>query len=431
MRVLVIIALLSMGVSAEAQKKGNPLTVQQATLAISKVMMHDVVNPPAASRFYSYSLIGAYHLVTVKNKSYKPLEQLLTNRPTLCVLATKQKYDYEVAAVYCILESGRLLLPSGFSLEEDIAAYEQALKKSGLNQETVKVSIEVAKDLAKQVVVWSRGDGYFKLSTLRRYTPLKGDQYWYPTPPAYMEAVEPNWRTIRTLFLDSAQQYKPVPATPFSKDTNSKFFEMAKEVYQLTKPMTEEHAAIAAFWDCNPFAIATSGHMMLGFKKFSPGTHWINITGIACNKVKANFDKTVFAHFMVAATLRDAFISCWDEKYRSNRVRPETFIIKNIDPKWEPLLQTPPFPEYTSGHSVISSASAEVLTYIFGDNFSFTDDSEMMFELPARNFKSFRAAAQEASVSRIYGGIHYRDAVDAGVEQGKKIGEYVVSRISN
>ena len=123
--------------------------------------------------------------------------------------------------------------------------------------------------------------------------------------------------------------------------------------------------------------------------------------------------------------MMDAFISCWDEKYKSNRIRPETYIVRNIDSKWQPLLQTPPFPEYTSGHSVISTTASLVLTYLLGDHFKFTDNSEEMFDLPARSFTSFRQAAAEAAVSRIYGGIHFRDAVDAGVEQGKRIGEFV------
>jgi len=127
----------------------------------------------------------------------------------------------------------------------------------------------------------------------------------------------------------------------------------------------------------------------------------------------------------------DAFISCWDEKYRSNRIRPETYINKYIDINWLPILQTPPFPEYTSGHSVISTASAEVLSYMLGDKFSYTDNTEDMFEIPARTFQSFRQAADEAAISRLYGGIHYRDAIVNGQQQGKTVGEKIVEKIKN
>jgi hypothetical protein len=127
----------------------------------------------------------------------------------------------------------------------------------------------------------------------------------------------------------------------------------------------------------------------------------------------------------------DAFISCWDEKYRSNRIRPETYINRYIDITWQPILQTPPFPEYTSGHSVISTASAEVLTYLLGDNFSFTDNSEEMFELTPRIFTSFRKAAEEAAVSRLYGGIHFRDAIEQGQMEGKAIGKFIRDKLNS
>ena len=130
-----------------------------------------------------------------------------------------------------------------------------------------------------------------------------------------------------------------------------------------------------------------------------------------------------------AFTIMDAFIACWDEKYKSNRIRPETYINRHLDKKWTPLLQTPPFPEYTSGHAVISNASAEVLTYLLGDNFAYTDDSEVIFEIPPRAFPSFRLAAAEASISRLYGGIHFRDSIENGNQQGKAIGNHIVSKL--
>jgi hypothetical protein len=132
---------------------------------------------------------------------------------------------------------------------------------------------------------------------------------------------------------------------------------------------------------------------------------------------------------VVALTLHDAFISCWQEKYKSDRIRPESAINTLLDPTWRPMLQTPPFPEYTSGHSVASSSVAVVLTYLLGDNFIFLDTSEIFFGLPAREFKSFNQAAEEAAVSRLYGGIHFRDACDNGLVQGKQVGQFVLSTL--
>lgn len=428
----IVIALLLISVVARANDKALPsyLDLRPVVFSLSMVMMHDVVNPPAASRYYAYCMAGAYEIVSQNDPAIIPLQSIIHKFPAIDIVSAKGTYDYKVAAVYCVLETGRLLLPSGYKLEDEQKKFLTVLKRNKLQGKTIDESVKVAKDVAAKIVAWSKTDDYFKLSTKLRYTPLKGDAYWYPTPPAYMEAVEPNWKTVRPMMIDSCNQFVPAKPVTFSKDTISDFYKLAREVYDACKHNTAEHATIAGFWDCNPFAVATSGHMMIGFKKMSPGGHWMNITGIACNKAKLSFEKSVVVYTMEAITQMDAFISCWDEKYRSNRIRPETYINRYIDPRWQPLLQTPPFPEYTSGHSVVSAASAEVLSYFFGDHFAYTDDSEIMFELTPRSFKSFREAAAEAAISRLYGGIHYRDAIDNGVMQGKAVGQFIVAKIS-
>lgn len=194
--------------------------------------------------------------------------------------------------------------------------------------------------------------------------------------------------------------------------------------------LTDEQKHIADFWDDNPFKMNVSGHVMFATKKFSPAGHWMNITGIGAKKANADFNTTVAAYAKTAIALFDAFISCWDEKYRSNYIRPETVINTMIDQEWQPYIQTPPFPSYTSGHSTISGAAAEVMTEYFGDKLSFTDTSLLEFGIANREIKSFREAAQEASISRLYGGIHFRFDLDAGNESGKKIGSTIVEKLN-
>jgi hypothetical protein len=172
-----------------------------------------------------------------------------------------------------------------------------------------------------------------------------------------------------------------------------------------------------------------SGHMAIGIKKISPGGHWVGITGIASQKANLNWQESIYIHTLISMGLHDAFISCWEEKYDSDRIRPESAINKYLDENWRPLLQTPPFPEYTSGHSVISAMSAELLTDFFGDNFDFLDTSEVYFGLPERYFTSFNQASEEAAISRLYGGIHFRDAIEEGSKQGKLIGQYIIDKV--
>jgi hypothetical protein len=171
------------------------------------------------------------------------------------------------------------------------------------------------------------------------------------------------------------------------------------------------------------------GHLQYAFKKISPGAHWLGITGIACKTANKSFNESVLIHATVSIGLMDAFICCWDEKFRSNRIRPETAIRNLIDPTWEPLLQTPPFPEYLSGHSTISASSSTILTSFFGDNFSYTDNIELQYGLPARSFRSFYHAAEEAGISRFYGGIHFMDAIKNGNTQGLNVGKWVLKTI--
>jgi hypothetical protein len=403
--------------------------IRPALFATTMVMVHDVVNPPAASRYYAYMMLAAYDLVATHDTALVAPGVFIQHYPSFKL---PDSGDYRIAAVYAILETGRQMLPSGYLLEKEEREFVGKLHKWGEPQVIVDRSLAAAQAAVQKVVSYSREDRYNLLSAKLRYTPLKTDSAWYPTPPSYIEAVEPNWRIIRPMIIDSPDQFIPPRLTTFSKDTGSAFYRLAMEVYTISKDTGAQslyERTIAGFWDCNPFAVQTSGHMMIGFKKMSPGGHWMDITGNAAAAAGLGFDKTVEAETMVAVTLMDAFISCWDEKYRTNRIRPETYIDRYIDPRWEPYLQTPPFPEYTSGHSVISTAAAEVLTYLFGDRIDYADNAEELFDIKPRTFHSFRAAAEEAAISRLYGGIHYRDAVVNGQVEGKALGECIVGRL--
>jgi hypothetical protein len=244
-----------------------------------------------------------------------------------------------------------------------------------------------------------------------------------------MAAIEPHWRMIRPIALDSAAQFKPAAPIPFSRNKDTDFYKLASHVYETTRNVTTEQRDIANFWDCNPFAVNVHGHINFATKKLSPGGHWLSIAGIASEKSGADIMRTSAAYTLTAIALFDGFISCWDEKYRSHLIRPETYINAYIDESWKPLLQTPPFPEYTSGHSVISTSAATVLTYFFGDEFSFEDTSELPYGYPARSFSSFTDACNEAAMSRLYGGIHYLQAIEEGQKQGRKVGELVLKKI--
>jgi hypothetical protein len=242
------------------------------------VMVHDVVSPPVAARYYAYCMLGAYDIVSANNNKIPALSTFINSYPGNSSLVTVNvKYDYKIAAYYSILETAKLLLPSGYMLKDNEDAFIELLQKTKVPNDIITNSIKVAEDAAAIIVAFSKKDQYSQLSALKRYTPIKDESKWYPTPPMYMEAVEPNWKTIRTLVIDSAKQYKPKPLIPFSKDTTSEFYAQAKAVYDVSKTLSPEQINQALFWDCNPFAVTTSGHMAIGYKKISPGGHWMHI----------------------------------------------------------------------------------------------------------------------------------------------------------
>lgn len=229
--------------------------------------------------------------------------------------------------------------------------------------------------------------------------------------------------------MDSANQFVASPPPAFSKDSGTAFYKMAQDVYEKGNKLTEQEEAIANFWDCNGFKMNVAGHVMFATKAMTPGGHWMGISGIVAASKNADFDKTVYTFAATAFAVMDAFISCWDMKYTYNLIRPETYINKYIDENWKPLLQTPPFPEYTSGHSIISCAAATVLTNIYGSDTPFRDSTERAWGWPDRNFKSTKEAAHEAGISRFYGGIHYMKAIEVSAEQGEKIGNLVTTKL--
>ncbi len=404
----------------------------KALKKVTDVMLNDVASPVAASRYYAYITLSAYETKASFNTSSQPSfkGKIKGFNGAIVSGSNTEGTSPALASVLAIFKAGQLLLPSGYMVKRELDSVAHIYDINEENKKLFDKTLAWVEPIVRQIVQHARTDGFTKLNNLSRYTPLKGDGFWQPTAPAFMAPVEPHWNTIRTFTLDSAQQFKTVRPAAYNASKNSVFYKMMLEVYNTTQHLTEQQKDIASFWDCNPFAVQQIGHVEFGLKKISPGGHWIGITGIACLKKGFDLDHTILVHALVSMTMADAFIACWDEKYRSNRVRPETVIQRLVDPRWRPLLQTPPFPEYVSGHSVASNASAVMLTQIFGNDFSYDDDTEVEFGLPIRHFTSFKQAASEAAISRLYGGIHYMDAIEAGKWLGVKVGDLAVKKLN-
>lgn len=404
--------------------------LHQSMKVITDVMVNDVLSPPVASRVYMYSSVAAYESIVHQFDDYQSLVGQLRDLTEVPQPEAENEYDWELVASTAVLKIGQTLTfdKAYFeSLEFKVLAY---FDERNIPEDVFKRSVNYGKKVANHILEWSKEDYYSQTRTYPKFSSPEGPQYWTNTPPAYFDAIEPAWNKIRPLVLDSASQFKPDPPTPFATDPQSQFYQEAQTVYTvLDEGDREERIEIAAFWDCNPFAMEAKGHLMTGVKKISPGGHWMNIATLASRQTEAGLMKSAEALTITSISLFEGFISCWDEKYRSKLVRPETYINRYIDENWRPALQSPPFPEYTSGHSVISTAASIALTEVFGDNFEFDDTTQLQFDLPVRSFNSFREASSEAAISRLYGGIHYTPAIEEGVAQGEKVGKWVVDHI--
>ena len=403
--------------------------IHRSVKQVTDVIVHDIFSPPVASRIYAYMSVAGYEAAIHENPKYLSLAGQLKGLEAVPKPEADVEYCYPLASVEAVLTVGKALV---FSEDKMDAFYTKIMKEfrdADVPDEVFERSIAYGQQVAKHILDWSAEDNYKQSRSFPKYSIEDDPSTWKPTPPAYMDAIEPHWDKIRTMVIDSCSQFKPVRPTGFSSVEETLFFKEAYEVYSVGNNLTPEQRQIAFFWDCNPFMMNVKGHVMFATKKISPGGHWMNITHVACQKTNAGFVQAAEAYALVSISLMDGFISAWDEKYRSKLIRPETYINEHIDEDWLPLLQTPPFPEYPSAHSVISAASAVALTKLFGDNFSFVDSTEVEFGLPTRSFNSFLEASEEAAVSRLYGGIHYRQGCESGITEGRELGEFLMDKL--
>ncbi len=409
----------------------DPTLYSRTVHELNTVVMGNNFSPIVASRNYLYANVAAYEVIAGSQPgTYNSLGGQLKGLPALPQPDTTKQIDYDFAALLAFCKLGEAVTFPAGSMKEYVDSLKQLVTDHGMPAEVMSNTVAYADTVSAVIMAWSKKDNYAQSRSFPKYNVLDSPGRWVPTPPAYTSAMEPHWTQIRAIVMDSSTQFVPPPPYKFNMtDANSAYYKQVIASRNALDSLTPEQKFIADFWDDNPFKLNVSGHVMFGTKKFSPPGHWMSIVGIAAKKANADFATTVQAYAITAIALFDAFIQCWDEKYRHNTVRPETVINKYLDANWRPYLQTPPFPEYTCGHSTCSSAAAEALTSVFGDNFAYTDSTELEFGIPSRSFTSFRAAAEENNWARFYGGIHFHHSCIVSTEYGRKVGDLVVDRI--
>ncbi len=392
------------------------------SLALELVRHTATYSPPVASRTFAYLGLVAFEAVASGGGALQTLAGQLPDLKPLPARLRDHKYD-EANILHGALQFAVLQLfshtgPSGIRAIDAVGQKIHAALNTGISESRIKHSRAYGEALAKHVIDWSVNDGGAEIVNMGfpgSFTPVAAPGHWKPTSVIRMQQAPllPGWGNNRTFAIANGAACALPPPPAYSEEKTSVFYQQAYEVYDTVKNITSEQRLIARFWSDDPMLSPT------------PPGHWMFIALDILKTRNASIEDSVDLLARLGMAVSDAFVACWKSKFDYDLLRPVTYIKKVIDKTWEPILITPPFPEYPSGHSAQSGAAATVLTQFFGENFAYDDMTHVREKLPVRPYRNFWDAANEAGISRLYGGIHFRAAVERGLDQGRCVGAAV------
>lgn len=415
--------LLGAGPAAALATAPNEVLLTWYRLVLELVRHTPTYSPPVASRAFAYLGVTAYEAVASGSPGMTSLAGQL-NGLTPVPARTTDAFDDGVILHAALTKAVEIFFsntgPTGQRAMKAMAEKMRVKAVVGVAPDVVARSEAHGQAVAAHICDWSASDGGAVVENMgfpMTYALTKGPAHWVPTSKIVQQqaALLPNWGNNRPFAMKTGDACPLSAPLDYSEDPTSAFYAEAMEVYTTTKALTDDQKKIARFWSDDPMLSPT------------PPGHWISIALEILAKTDADTAHCADTLARVGIAVADGFIGCWNTKFQYDLLRPVTYIKRVIDPKWEPMLITPPFPEYPSGHSTQSGAAAAVLTAIFGEGFAFSDATHVDDGLPARDFPDFWAAANQAAISRLYGGIHFRAAIERGLEQGRCIGDHVVA----
>jgi hypothetical protein len=416
---------------------GEPVDVamQWADMTLYTIRFSAFNSPTYSSRSLGYLGLAMYESIVWGESAYSSLSGQL-NGLTLPLPESGKSYNMILSLNAAQDTLLKLLYPVPSNSHRYVHQRMDSLSNAiygayskGVDPETVNRSVNFGRSIAIAIYDWSVTDGGDKAYT-RNFEPSSylpgGPSYWIPpvrgqTVSPYV--LHPHWGDNRTFIENNGTL--PVPAiVPFSTDTASDYYKMYKAVYDKDHILTLEERELAAWWGDDPT------------ETFSPPGHSYYIATIVIKKSGVNLIKAAEAYARTGMAVADAFIDCWKAKTTYFNERPSSFVRSYIDSTWIQFWPEPPFPAFPSGHSMQSAAAATVLTDLFGESFSFTDDSHVGYRryddirfldlrYPARSFNSIWDAANECAYSRFLGGIHTQQDNEIGRQEGIKVGNHV------
>lgn len=379
-------------------------------------------SPPVVARALGYAGITLYESVVAGIPNYNSLSGQLSGLNNLPVASGQ--YHWGVVANSALASITRSLFGRATADQltriSDLEQNWNTQFQGNTSADVYSRSITYGQAVATSIFQWSMSDGGHEgyLSNTRSdYVTPTGVDKWQPTPPSYSAPLQPFWGNNRPFATKIGTECEPSAPYSYSESVDSAFYKDAKQVYDTVKNLSESQRQIALYWSDD------------AGKTFTPPGHSMSILTQLLRLNNSSLDFAAVAYAQLGIALNDAFIGCWHAKYQYNVVRPVTYIQRVIDSSFSAsdlALITPAFPEYTSGHSVQIGAASVLLNSLFGATTQFTDNTQSFLGYAGRTFNSFNDLAQEAAISRVYGGIHYLKAVNEGLVQGKCIGNKVL-----
>ncbi|MCC7297773.1 MAG: vanadium-dependent haloperoxidase [Bacteroidia bacterium] len=424
-------ALLLFGACSKNEKHGKVIlnndVLSDCNTAIQNAIVVDHVSAPAGSRRYFYATVAAYESLVPFYSEYTSLAGQLHELKALPACDTSKDYCLDLVALAAHTYASEKLV---YKMDSIKFYRERKLNwyKSRISESQYKNSIAWGDSVGQHIVKWASSDTFNQIRGRDFYSPSGVEGRWEPTSPDFQSAVEPNWNRVRPACIPKAGAFKIAPPEPFSKSKSSRFYTITKEVYDVVARKDSAELLTALYWDDNPNTMVHKGHVTFNLLKVSPAGHWLGMYSTISRQKKYSLIQSAEGFARFSAVIFDAFIACWDAKYKYDYIRPETAIRMLIDSSWSSPIQTPAFPEYPSGHSVVSTSVGTLSDSYFG-NYSFTDSAEMEFGLGTRKFNGILEASKEACMSRLYGGIHFIDGIKNGQDLGRQIGQYHLEHI--
>lgn len=412
-----LVVLVFWACSSSAQM----MQLYQMNEKLIELTVRDQLSPPVASRMLAYCNLSYYMVFHINDPQEHLLKEIFENRKIMSVSSPEigTPLDTMLVANYVFLKTASALAYDTMFTHGGIVEFESMMKPDEKNY---------AHTILSNMKKLMGGDGFKERTSLKRYEEQNDTLSYRLTPPAYRLPIEPHWQTIKPFLVSDVDSFLVV--NEFTEANLDKFDKVNKTLYKKSLKYGNKENQIAYFWDCNPVHMSHVGHAMKVTYRMTPAGHWVSIISECVKDKNIQPGKLSFIYALSTIAMADAFIITWKNKYKSNFIRPVTYINTHFDTKWTSYMETPSFPEYPSGHSTISSTCSYILTQLLGSKVSFVDKSQMPYAGTIRSYKSFDHAAREAGTSRYYGGIHYLNAINDGYRQGQMIGGYIWKKVN-